>query len=90
MEEEDEEEDLGPQPATKRRIAAPSKATHKRAKLAIPTTSSAPGRLQRQNSSENIPQDMYLVSTVTQPLQGSVAAKDGFSPENQSLSAADR
>ena len=86
-----EEEDLDPQPATKRRLAAPSsKATHKRAKLAIPTSSSAVGRPQRRNPGENISQDMYLVSTVTQPLQASLAATDSFSPANQSLSVEDR
>ena len=97
MEQEEEEEDLDPQPATKRRIAAPSKATHKRAKLAIPTTSSTVGRPQPENPSENMTQGMYLVSTVTKPLQAtletvksSLAANDSFSPANQSLSPEDR
>ena len=93
-EEEEEEEELDPQPATKttkRRITGPSKATHKRAKLAIPTTSTAAERPQPENPGENIAQDIYLVSTKTQPLhQDSLAADDSFSPANQPLSLRDR
>ena len=94
MEQEEEEEDLDPQPATKttkRWIAAPSKATHKRAKLVIPTASTPAGRPQCENPGENIGQDMYLFSTATQPLHlDSLAANDSFSPANESLSPADR
>ena len=97
--EEEDEDDLDPQPATKRRMAAPpSKATHKRAKLAIPTTSSSTGqRPPGENPCKRITRDTYLVSTVTQPLQailetagGSLATNDGFLPAHNPLPVAER
>jgi hypothetical protein len=97
QQQQEEEENLYPQPVSKRPLAEVSTATYKRAKLSIPTTSRTLHRAERRNPGNDAAQGIYLVSTITQPLQAipeavgsNLAVNNNLLPVKKSLGAADR